>query len=137
MLTSLLVGLSMMTATHGGSIVHTRPLALDMSGYMPVGIASPTSADPGDTITVSVAVAQAPMNNIYLSVATNDGGAFSALPSQLMVPAGSTSGSIQATFADSASGTVQITVSNAAGQQTATITVNSDSLHHRVVRFKL
>jgi hypothetical protein len=108
-----------------------------MSGYMPVGIAAPATADAGDTITVSVAVASAPANNVNLNVSTNSSSMFSALPSQLTIPAGSTSGSIQATFTASASGTVHIYVANWAGQLTATVVVYSSSLHHRVVHCKL
>lgn len=137
MLTSLLVGLSLVTAPHGGSFIHTHPLARDMGGYMPVGIAAPSSADAGDTITVSVAIGSPQIGNVNMAVSSTQSSEFSALPSQLTIPAGYTSGSIQATFADSASGNVQITVSNAAGKQTATITVYSDSLHHRVARLKL
>src|SRR5271170_2790520 len=100
MFTSLLVGLSFLTAAHGGPSINHHPLHKETGGFIPVGIAAPSVADPGETITVSVAVQSAPDHNLNLNVSTSNNGLFTSIPSQLVIPAGSYSGSIQATLSN-------------------------------------
>ena len=122
----------MMTATHGGPSNTFKPVALEMGGYVPVSMASPEYASPGDTITISVQIARAHSSDVTLAVSSNAPSMLAYLPAQVVVPAGSTTGSFQATFALSADGGIQFCASNAAGSLYQVVQVVPDSLHRRV-----
>ncbi len=128
MLTSLIVGLTLSTATHSG-ISSTPVRTFDaLGGYIPLTLAMPVDTTPSSTITVSVTIAEAHSASSTLSLSTNQPGMFSSLPLQVTIPAFSTTGTFQATFNASALGNVSIAATNAAGTITGEITVSSDSL---------
>lgn len=131
MVIPLIVGISMMAASHSGPIFVAGPTALELGGYVPVSQAAPAYANPGDTITVSVQLAAVHNYAVVMTVSTDSPSMFESLPSQFTVPAGSKVGSFQATISESAGGYVTLTSSDAAGSLTS-VTDVVDSLHRRV-----
>lgn len=91
-----------------------------------MSMASPAEANPGETITVNVTIAQPHSNAVTLNVSTDSPSMIASIPATMTVPAGSNTGSFQVTFASSALGYVQVAATDAAGTLTSEIDVVSD-----------